>query len=197
MKLEGLVPLYRDLKNKEESYSSFDYRTGGVRFEVFFDIFETPFRLIFVVREQDYRLSIDVQQGFIINPILNKGEYKALAQVLGLTFDPKNPFSPPKFFGHFNKSIPEYSPYKVPKEQVYRFYQSDIEEADRLYYKTKIEWNKLSNSKGNATPKNLFKTRILYPELYEICKRNNISIVYTANMGERNDYKRDFNNIKK
>ncbi len=192
MKLEGLVPLYRDLKNKGETYSSFDYLTSGVRFEVFFDIYETPFKLIFVVREQNYRLSIDVQKGFVIDPILNKDEYRALAQVLGLTYDPKNPFSPPKFFIDFNKHIPEHAPYKVPKEQVYRFYESDIEEADRIFYKTKIEWNKLPNSKGNVTEKNLFKTRVLYPELYETCKRNNISIVYTANENERTNYKNDF-----
>ncbi|MDE5422423.1 DUF6037 family protein [Ancylomarina sp. DW003] len=195
MKLTGLVPLYRDLKNKKEMYSSFDYKTGGICFEVFFDIYETPFKLIFVVREQNYRLSIDVLQGFIINPILSKDELRALAKVLGLTYDPNNPFSPPKFFSHFNQSIPEFSPYKVPKEQVYRFHQSDIEKADRIYYKTKIEWNKLPNSKGNATPENLFKTRVLYPELYQVCKRNNISIVYTAELKERKDYKKDFKNI--
>lgn len=196
MKIKGLIPLYSDIKRKNETYSCFDYCNGGVNFEVFFDIFEIPFKLFFVVKEQNYRLSIDVQQGFIINPILIKSEYKALAHVLGLTFDPKNPFSPQKFFNHFNKSIPEYSQIKVSKEQVYRFYQSDLEEADRLYYKTKIEWNKSPNSKGNVTSKNLFKTRVLYPELYDMCKRNNISIVYTSNKEEYNNYKQDFKNNK-
>ena len=96
MKIKGLIPLYSDIKRKNETYSCFDYCNGGVNFEVSFDIFEIPFKLFFVVKEQNYRLSIDVQQVFIINPILIKSEYKALAHVLGLTFDPKNPFSPPQ-----------------------------------------------------------------------------------------------------
>ena len=192
MKLDGLIPLYRDLRNKGETYASFEYRTNGVCFEVFFDIYESPFKLIFLVQKEKFRLSLHVKQGFVINPFLSKSELRALAKVLGLTYDPKNPFSPPKFFSKFNLEIPPHSTYKVRKEQVYRFYQNDIEEADRIFYKTKIEWNKLPNSKGSLTEKNLFKTRILYPELYDLCKRNNISIVYTASQSEKKDPANDF-----
>lgn len=194
MKLNGLYSLYKDMKQKDENYASFIYRINSVEFDIFFDIFNQPFKLIFLQQHSNFRFGLDVEQGFEINPKLDKETYNKLVKILNIKYDPDNKFSPFKFFLEFNKKIPLALKDKVKKERVYQAYYQDVEEADKIYYKGKIEWNKLPDSKNSVTERNLFKTRILFPELYDTCKRNNISIKYTANKSEQKHIDSDFKN---
>lgn len=178
MILNNLANIYNNLILNDETYYLFDFIKNGVCFEVLFDIFPTPFQLHFLQRENNFSFHIDVKTNFEINTFLNSQTYKDLCVILGLSFDINNPFSTKSFFEEFNLNIPNYQFRKKEERELLAFYQNNIEEADKLYFDGVIEWNKIKNGK-NVTYKNLEKTRILYPELYEWCKRENISIRYT------------------
>lgn len=178
MELTGLRPLYNYLRINNELYTSFEFTKNNVKFDVLFDIYHNPFKLIFIQINGNFTLSIDVKTGFKINPNLKPKDYKALCKTLGLKFDPNNKFSPFAFFEEFNNNIPQQPKEKTSYEKIYRLYESDVEESEKIYYWGKIEWNKLSNSKGNVTKENLFKTSILFSKLYSICLNNNIRIIY-------------------
>ena len=120
---------------------------------------------------------VTVGKGFDINPNLNKADYKNLCNALSLKYDANNPFKPLLFFQEFNNAIPNYNKRVIVKQELLQFYKSDIEENDKLYFDGFIEWNKLKNGK-KVSEKNLEKTRILYPEHYFYCKRENVSIRY-------------------
>jgi len=83
------------------------------------------------------------------------------------------------FFNEFNNNIPEYYFREKKEKELLKYYESNIEERDKLYFDCFIEWSKTNSSK-KVSEKNLEKTRILYPELYEKCVRENISIRYKS-----------------
>jgi len=134
--------------------------------------------LHFLVKQSNFKIKYLVEQGFEVNPILTKNDYSDLCKILNLKYDPINKFSPNSFLEEFNNSIPTYSKREKMKQELLPFYSSSIEESDKLVFNGFIEWNKLNNGK-NVREKNLEKTRILYPEHYEYCKRENVSIRYT------------------
>ena len=179
MKLTGLVKIYKELITRNENYYIFSFKKNVTIFEVLFDIYKIPYELHFLQKESDFNFWVHVEKGFIINPTLSKVVYSKLCKVLNLKYDPDNKFSTNAFFDEFNKKIPDYNDKREKKErELLKFYSSDIEEPDKLYFNGFIEWKKLNNGK-NVTPKNLNKTRILYPQHYDTCKRENVSIRYT------------------
>ncbi|OBP55051.1 hypothetical protein AWM61_07045 [Riemerella anatipestifer] len=178
MFLSNLKELYKRLKEQDETYYLFHFTKNSVRFEVLFDIFHLPFQLHFLQKESDFSFCIIIRKGFIINDFLDRQTYKNLCKILNLKFDKDNPFSTKLFFEEFNLKIPSYQVKEKKERELLVFYQNDIEESEKLYFDGVIEWNKIKNGKG-VTIKNLEKTRILYPELYHWCKRENISLRYT------------------
>lgn len=178
MILSNLKELYSNLKEQNETYYLFSFTKNNIRFEILFDIFQSTFQLHFLQKENNFSFCIIVEKGFIINEYINKETYKKLCEVLKLKFDKDNPFSTKFFFEEFNSKIPKYQTREKKEREILPFYQNNIEESEKLYYDGTIEWNKIKNGKG-VTIKNLEKTRILYPELYNWCKRENISIRYT------------------
>lgn len=186
MILNNLRNIYNNLHLHNETYYLFNFVKNKVCFEVLFDIFPSPFQLHFLQRENNFSFHIDVEVNFKINLFLDSQTYRGLCEVLGLSFDKDNPFSTKSFFEEFNLNIPNYQFRKKEERELLIFYQNDIEEADKLYFDGVIEWNKIKNGK-KVTYKNLEKTRILYPKLYDWCKRENVSIRYTHI--EKNDEK--------
>ena len=186
MKLNRIEQIYRGLKNDNETYYIFNYSKNGVIFNILFDIYYSPFKLHFLVVKDNFSFVIDINKGFIISTSLNKEDYIRLCRVLGLKYDEDNPFSPKIFFEDFDKNIPLYNKRKHNKRELYKFYCNSIEESNKIYYKGILPWKEINNGK-NVTQENLEKTRILYPELYDFCKRENVSIIYTANKSEENE----------
>jgi hypothetical protein len=177
MVLSNLKELYKNLRIDNETYYLFHFRKNNIRFEILFDIFKIPFQLHFLQKDNSFSFYLIVEKGFIVNEFLNKETYNKLCKTLKLKSDSDNPFSTKHFFEEFNSRIPIYQNSEKKERELLAFYQSSIEESEKLYYDGTIEWNKVKNGKG-VTNKNLEKTRILYPELHEWCKRENISIRY-------------------
>jgi len=179
MKLTGLENLYRELIKNNEKYFLFIFQKNKIIFDVLFDIFEEPFKLHLMQKEKKFNLCINVEKGFNINPRLNSDEYSSLCNVLNLKYDPNNKFSTITFFDEFNIKIPKYYKREKKERELLDFYKKDIEEPEKLFFDGFIEWKKLNNGK-HVSKKNLEKTRILYPEKYDFCKREDISIRYKS-----------------
>jgi len=177
MKLTGLENLYRELIKNNEKYFIFTFQKNNIIFDILFDIFKEPFKLHFMEKKMNYNLCIDVERGFNINSKLNSNEYSNLCNVLNLKYDPNNKFSTIAFFNEFNINIPKYFKREKKKRELLDFYKKDIEEPDKLYYDGFINWKEINNGR-HASKENLEKTRILYPEKYDFCKREDVSIRY-------------------
>lgn len=172
--LTGLKPLYYSIKQNKYTYALFDFHKNGVEFHIFFDIEPSPFRLGFIAKGTNFDFWVDVLPGFKVDPFIPK--FKELIKILNLKFDPNNKFSTISFFEEFNSKIPH--EFKKPKPKDLLFIASsnlNIEEKNKIYYKTYATWKTRNRSKENSD-----KTRYLFPLIYERIKsRKNISISYT------------------
>ncbi|PTT73795.1 MULTISPECIES: DUF6037 family protein [unclassified Chryseobacterium] len=180
MTLSNLRSIYAGMKNNGESYYIFEFVKNKVVFEVLFDIYYSPFVLHFLQKDSNFSFNINVEQGFVVNPILKRELYSKLCNILNLKYDPNNRFSPKSFFEEFNDKIPVFKHREKKERELLPYYKNQIEDSQNLFYGGTIPWNNIGNGK-NLTSKNLEKTRILYPELYEWCKRENVSIIYVRN----------------
>jgi hypothetical protein len=178
MKLTGLLKIYKELIAHKENYYIFPFKKNNTFFEVLFDIYKNPYKLHFLQRESNFNFMVHVKEGFIINPTLDNDVYRKLCKALNLKYDPENKFSPFAFFNEFNDKIPDFTVREKRERELLKFYSSDIEEPDKLYFDCFIEWEK-TDTGNHVTQKNLDKTRILFPEYYDYCERENVSIRYT------------------
>ena len=183
MKLDGLIALYKSMKNQEIDRYRFVYKHGKALFDVFFFIDESPFVLLFGVKGGALSFEVEVKKGFNINPKLDNQTYKELCRILGLKFDPNNPFSPKKFFETFNKSIPKSASKKSEvKPQHIAQYRSIAEEEDKIYF---LGWRDNKKRGERVSETNLKKTRdLLGKKAYECCKSKNISSCWTDDPGK-------------
>lgn len=179
MKLTGLESIYRDLKDNNENYFIFTFQKNEIVFDVLFDIYKEPFELHFMQKDKNFNFHINVERGFNIDIKLKPDIYSELCNVLNLKYDPNNKFSTIAFFNEFNKKIPKYFKRIKTERELLTFYKNDIEEPDKLFYDGFIKWKEINNGK-HVSKKNLEKTRILYPEKYDFCKREDVSIRYKS-----------------
>lgn len=180
MKLDGIIPLQKKLKSSDKTYGVFKFTKNKVDFDIFFDIGITPYKIGFLVINDDFQLWLDILPGFKINTFLSKAELNSLIKVLKLKYDPDNKFSTKKFFEEFNSKIP--GDFRLIKKQELPNlvkYIYDIEESEKVYYKGVIDWERINNGK-NRQESNLEKTRLLYPKLYEQIKDRNMSVRYST-----------------
>jgi hypothetical protein len=185
MTLTRLIPLYKKIKQNNETYAFFDFKKNGVTFHIFLDIETKPNYLLgFMVPGTQFNLWIDVTEDFKIDTYINE-KYGELMEVLNLKSDPENKFSTNAFFSEFNEKIP--SDYmKAPKNVLndIAIKKYDVEENESLYY---LSFRRLPPG-WHRTEKNSEKTRLLLPKIYERIKdRDNISINYTPFPNIRED----------
>ena len=185
MTLTRLIPLYKKIKQNNETYAFFDFKKNGVTFHIFLDIETKPNYLLgFMVPGTQFNLWIDVTEDFKIDTYINE-KYGELMEVLNLKSDPENKFSTNAFFSEFNEKIP--SDYmKAPKNVLndIAIKKYDVEENESLYY---LSFRRLPPD-WHRTEKNSDKTRLLLPKIYERIKdRDNISINYTPFPNIRED----------
>jgi hypothetical protein len=176
MKLTRLENIYNGLRKDNETYFIFPFKKGRVTFDILFDIFDTPYKLHFLQQQGDFNLVLLVSEHFYINTFLGNN-YQKLVNILGLRKDPNNPFSTNAFFSDFNNAIPLYRRRSKEENKLIRFYNNQIEDKEKPYF---LSFTRHSKESGrHVTKENLFKTRLLYPNEYDFCKRNNVSINYT------------------
>ncbi len=179
MILTGLADLHKSMKENEIKRYKFDYLINDVVFDVLFFVDESPYSLIFGAKGKNLCFELKVLPGYRISPILNNDTYKALCKILNLKQDKNNPFSPAAFFNEFNTKIPQYTNINNrPKPHEVAKYRKNVEEAEKIYFCGWFDDEKVGKKVRES---NLEKTKaILGVEVYEFCKRRNVSTCWTA-----------------
>ena len=112
--------------------------------------------------------------------MLAQSDLKKLQDIVGLKYDPNNPFSTNSFFEEFNKKIPhQISSYQKAYRDKLILSSHSIEESEKLYFNGFIEWEKIDSGKKRSH-ENLEKTRLLFPKRYNQIKDRNVSIRYSS-----------------
>ncbi|EFU43417.1 hypothetical protein PVOR_03650 [Paenibacillus vortex V453] len=177
LKLTGLRELYADMRTKGIKRYKFGFTYNSVSFDIFFFADETPFKLMFGVKAHNFYFEVSVDKGFVIDTNLGD-KYTQLRKILGLQYDPDNPFKTFYFFSEFNNRIPKHADDKnKPEPSDIAYYRRDIEESEKIYF---MGWRDNEKLKEKVSPENLYKTRMLLDYgAYLICKRKNISSRWT------------------
>ncbi|MCY7919952.1 DUF6037 family protein [Bacillus vallismortis] len=178
MKLDGLEILHENMKNTGFVRTKFDFRKNGKLFKVIFLTDINPYKLLIGVRSEKFCLPVDVSNSYEIKTSMNNDDYRALIDILGLKYDENNHFKPRYFFEELNSQVPK----KVNVNSIVQIHEiaelnPGYEESEKIYFKGWLDNNIRGN---NVSPKNLYKTRdCLGEEAYQMCKKYNISSVWT------------------
>jgi len=136
-------------------------------------------------------VELPIDKDYSTPSYLDNNLYKQIIDLLGITFDPDNKFTPTSFFNIINNNIPE----KYEKSNYYDvlFTESiirDIEEADKIYF---LGFRNNPSNQG-VSPKNFEKTALAFGnKIANSLKEHNISTRWTPykseeNLRELNDY---------
>ncbi|TNI11214.1 DUF6037 family protein [Aeromonas veronii] len=178
MKLDGLVDLYRSMKDQGIDRYRFEYRHGRALFDVFFFIDNSPFILLFGAKGEAFSFDVEVKAGFNIDPTIDSDTYKELCKVLGLEYDPNHPFSPKGFFVQFNQNVPHTASVNAKAEpHEIAQYRKIAEEEDKIYF---LGWRNNDLRGERVSETNLAKTKdLLGHKAYVRCNSKNISSCWT------------------
>ncbi|KMN92413.1 DUF6037 family protein [Priestia aryabhattai] len=179
MQLPGLKPLYASMKQQNIDRCRFTFSFRKTVFDVMFFIDEKPYELLFGAKGKNFFFERTVNEGFKINTGFDRETYSELCKVLGLKYDPNNPFSPKYLFEEFNNRVPNNVALSdVPTTAQISTYRNIEEEPDKIYF---WRWIFHDGIKSNAKPENLDKTRrLLGLKAYNACKKRNISSGWSA-----------------
>jgi Family of unknown function (DUF6037) len=179
LKLNGLQPLYKNMRSQKIERHKFCYKVNKAIFDVFFFVDESPFILFFGAKGENFSFELSVKNGFIIDDTLDEKTYGKLCKVLGLKYDPNNRFSPRKFFAEFNDRIPtQIGLSSIVEPSDLATYRDMAKDTDKIYF---FGWKDNDKSKTSVKEVNLDKTKkLLGKKAYERCKSKNISSRWTA-----------------
>ncbi|WP_313752342.1 DUF6037 family protein [Mixta calida] len=178
MQLEGLRPLHADMKRNNVKRTQFQYRHNNVVFDVIFFTDSDPFQLLFGAIGYKCSFIFDVTKGYQVAPIITpRSAYYELCRILGLTYDPLNPFKPQNFLNHFSNHIP--STITSAKEPVALTTQSAeiVDDGDKIYFS---HWRNNGDS-SHVTEQNLDKTYKAFGQtISDFCRIRNISSCWSV-----------------
>jgi len=178
MKLEGLRSLHADMKRNNLEQAQFRYRHNNIIFDVIFFTDSHPFQLLFGAVGHKCSFIFDVTEGYQVAPVITpRSAYYELCRILGLTYDPDNPFKPQNFLNHFSEHIPSTvtavnKPVGLPMQSA-----EIVNDGDKIHFS---HW-KNNGESGHVTEQNLEKTQRAFGEtISQFCKRRNISSCWSV-----------------
>ncbi|HCC6342180.1 DUF6037 family protein [Citrobacter amalonaticus] len=178
MQISGLKELHQDMKRNGITRTQFQYRHNQVVFDVMFFTDGAPYKLLFGAIGERCCFVVNVQRGYNIDPFLQpKSAYNDLCRVLGIEYDPDNPFSTAKFFRHFAENIPD-SISSTKEPLVPSKTQAEIvDDGNKIFFS---HWRNNGLS-SHVTNLNLTKTRKAFgPEIESFCSERNISSCWSV-----------------
>lgn len=180
---QALRQFYREMKVTKRHISVFDFTFNTISCSCIFDTTISPFQLIFIKKITAMQFCLPVFPGFNVDLKHSANSFNNFCQFFELGLNGKS-FKLFPFFNKLISSIPKtLNNLTDPQRSVIAKYKN-VEDSDKLLFWGLIDWNtpKKDGSRkvGNRTEKNLVKTKLLYPELYELIKDENISVKYTS-----------------
>lgn len=165
---------------------TFDHNYNNINSSVIFDTRDqTGWKLIFMKKIHGDILSLPIQKGYKFT-IEGNDAYKNLKSYFNIKGG-KGEFKISEFIKHFDMQIPQTYTLDDKKRKTILKYDK-IDESDGIYPIGTLNWEEinikrliLGKKSKNRDPKNLDKTKNLYPRIYEATKDMNISIRYGSN----------------
>ncbi|GGX69004.1 DUF6037 family protein [Saccharospirillum salsuginis] len=179
MKLPGLIPLYRSMKDQNIGRYKFRYQLNNLTFDCLFFIDLEPFELVMGCLGHNFAIFREVQHGFEIEPFIEPKEtFFALLEALRTANNSASRFDPKQFFLDFDQQIPsQANPRNIATAQDVVRYYSDIEEADKVHF---CGWLDNSLRRNRVTESNLEKTRrLMGQQIHDFSQRRNLSTRWT------------------
>lgn len=178
MQISALKELHKDMRRNGVTRTQFQYRHNQAAFDVLFFTDSPPYKLLFGAIGEKCCFVVNVKPGYSIDPFLQpKSAYNDLCRVLGIEYDPKNPFSTAKFFRHFAETVPHtITTIKEPKTPINT--RAEIaEDGDKTFFS---HWCNNGESR-HVTDVNLGKTKKAFgKEISTFCSNRNISSCWSA-----------------
>lgn len=178
MKLSGLIPLYRSMRQQDIGRYKFRYELNHLTFDCLFFIDIEPFELVMGCLGHNFAIFKEVKQGFEVDPFIERDTFFDLRNALKTTDTSFHRFSAVDFFKQFDAQIPDYAnPRNVAQPSDVVRYFSNIEEADKIHFcgwlDNNIRGNKVSEDNQEKT------RRLMGQKVYEFSKRRNQSTRWT------------------
>ena len=179
IKLDRLPGLHRAMTACNLARCTFRFRRNRAVFDVFLLTDTNPFELMFGFVGGQFFLPVQVLRGYQVGIKLAPRIYTELCRVLGLTYDPDNPFSPRAFFNDPNHAIPpNLNQAAEPQPDVLAGYHYNLEDPETIYFVCRRPHG---DAKGRCvTNRNLCKSRhLLGKRARRRCRDGSISTVRT------------------
>lgn len=160
IRLDALRDLDVSMQAAGRSRCTFGFQRGAKQFSVHF-ITDIPEPLLLLARIGDPAYcELKLQPEFVVDLPLDPATYTALCKLLGLHYDPENPFRPTDFLRELNNAIPRHAgrTQQVEPADLVPFSGSDLEQPDRPYF---MDWRHHNPPTSDVSLKNLDKTRKL------------------------------------
>jgi hypothetical protein len=171
---------HKAIENAGQTCDSFSFTREKKRYTVFLDIKDSPYKLIICQHNTSLYCSMDVCRGY---RIYVKDYYNELRELLGIEYGMIKKFLPSDFLNELRSKFPD--KYASEPRQLSLIARTfSVEDPDKIYIYGSINWDKITGNTKKRTAKNLEKTRLLYPDVYEAIKDSNISIIYTSEKKE-------------
>ena len=184
--INGLKIFYNSMRKLNVTIGTFDHNYNNINSSVIFDTRDqTGWKLIFMKKIHGAILSFPIQKGYKFT-IEGNDAYKNLKSYFNIKGG-KGEFKISEFIKHFDMQIPQTYTLDDKKRKTILKYDK-IDESDGIYPIGTLNWEEinikrliLGKKSKNRDPKNLDKTKNLYPRIYEATKDMNISIRYGSN----------------
>ncbi|GGD01738.1 DUF6037 family protein [Enterococcus wangshanyuanii] len=182
MKLSNLERLHKEMKKLNISVDIFDYNYNDVECSVIFNAdYQKGFTLTFFKTGNAEMLKLPVKSGY--NLEIQGNNFHQFCRFFNIKRQ-KGAFSILEFFDHLNKRIPTLPTQSSPQKRNILSAVFPIEESEKIHFDHLINWEKARvknpKLKKGRDPKNLEKTRLLYPDLFNSIKDHDISVAYSV-----------------
>ena len=184
--IDGLKKLYKSMCGLGVRIGSFIHEYNNIRSNVIFDT--RKWILIFIKQGLGATLTLKIQKGFKFT-IEGNSEYQNFIAYFGISGG-KGKFSIADFINHFSNQIPnQYIITDTARQTIVNYDRLDST-SDGIYPVGVKNWEvihaqkpSLPKDKYHRTKENLLKTKELYPEIYELIKDKDITIIYGQHQG--------------
>lgn len=182
MKIEPLVFLHRSMRVLNIQIDVFNYEYNNVQCSVMFDV-SSPrgYSLTFIKNGFGEILDLPIIPSY--NLQITNSNFEKFWNFFNLGFKKKGEFSIKDFFIHLSNHIPTTAtPYTYQARQTIAL-KYPVEESEKIYISGTKNWEKARALnpllKKERSEKNLEKTKLLYPEVYNLTRDYDISICYS------------------
>lgn len=181
MKLTNLKTLHIEMKKIGVSVETFDYSYNNQDCSViFYPDYTNGFYLVFFKKKNASKLKLPIKKGYDL--ILLGQDFTNFWNFFEIGAE-KGKFKIKDFYEHLNKKIPTVATKINSNDRMLIQKTIPIDDEENIFFKNLINWEKARIKNPNLNkgrdPKNLEKTKILYPNIYEEIKNFDISVAYT------------------